>query len=346
MSREARLAMIDRDHPSLPVVRQCALLDLSRSAVYYLPAAADPADLVLMRLIDEQYLKTPSYGTRRMREALKRQGHIVNRKRVQRLMRLIGIEAIYQKPNTSKKHPEHEIFPYLLRGLTIDRVNQVWCTDITYIPMAKGFLYLVCIMDWVSRRVLAWRLSNTMEADFCVDALKEALARFGRPEIFNTDQGSQFTGHDFTGVLKRENIRISMDGKGRFMDNIFIERLWRSLKYEDVYIKAYASMAEARVGIGGYLAHYNDERPHQSLDYQTPREVFESGLWACGRSAKEPTGCASPMSPAKAGNMGKCSPSPTCPQAQQQQSEIYRHEEEKMLRSEESNLVMRETTGL
>ncbi|KAF0146970.1 MAG: istA [bacterium] len=190
-------------------------------------------------------------------------------------MRLMGIEAIYQKPNTSKKHPEHEIFPYLLRDLTIDRVNQVWCADITYIPMAKGFLYLVAIMDWASRRVLAWRLSNTMEADFCVEALEDALSRFGCPEIFNTDQGSQFTGYDFTGVLKREGIKISMDGKGRFMDNIFIER--RSLKYEEVFIKAYASVAEARAGIGAYLAFYNDERPHQSFDYQTPRQVFECG---------------------------------------------------------------------
>ena len=341
MSLVARRSLVDRAHPSLPVVRQCQLLDLARSSVYYRPVAVDPADLALMRAIDEQYLKTPSFGTRRMVVMLRRQGHIVNRKRVQRLMRQMGIEAIYQKPNTSKKHPEHEIFPYLLRDLTIDRINQVWCADITYIPMAKGFVYLVAIMDWASRRVLAWRLSNTMEADFCVEALEEAVARFGQPEIFNTDQGSQFTGNDFTGVLKREGIKISMDGKGRFMDNIFVERLWRSVKYEEVFIKAYASVAEARSGIGTYLSFYNDGRPHQSLEYQTPRQAFEAGLWICGRSAS-PTGCASPMSPAEeAGNMGKCSPSPTYPQAPQQQPEMYIHLEEKALQSLPSSPVRR-----
>jgi putative transposase len=245
----------------------------------------------------------------------------------------MGIEAIYQKPNTSRKHPENKIYPYLLRDLTIDRVNQVWCSDITYIPMAKGFLYLVAVMDWASRRVLAWRLSNTMDAEFCVDALEEALVRHGRPEIFNTDQGSQFTSAAFTGVLAEHGVAISMDGKGRFLDNIFIERLWRSLKYEEVFIKAYATVAEARVGIGGYLTLYNDERPHQALGYRTPREVFEAGaaLWICGRSAS-PTGCASPMfppgleaSPGVLGNMGKCSPSPTYPQAQQQaETDSYR----------------------
>lgn len=341
MSRPARLAMVDREHPSLPIVRQCRLLDLARSSVYYRPLPADPDDLVLMRAIDEQYMKTPSFGSRRMAVMLRRQGHAVNRKRVQRLMRQMGIEAIHQKPNTSRKHPDHEIFPYLLRDLKIHRVNHVWCADITYIPMAKGFLYLVAIMDWSSRRVLTWRLSNTMEADFCVEALEEALARFGRPEIFNTDQGSQFTGHDFTDVLKRDGIKISMDGKGRFMDNIFIERLWRSLKYEEVFIKAYASVAEARAGIGAYLAFYNDERPHQSFDYQTPRQVFEAGLWAYGRSAQEPTGCASPMSPAEAGNMGKCSPSPTCPQPPQQQPEMYMRGKRKVLQSLASLPVVR-----
>jgi len=337
MNRETRLARIDRDHPSLSVVRQCALLDVARSSVYYLPVPVNPADLMLMRLIDEQYLRTPFYGSRKMVTMLRRKGHAVNRKRVQRLMRLMGIEAIYQKPNTSKKHPEHEIFPYLLRDLTIERVNQVWCADITYIPMAKGFVYLVAIMDWVSRRVLAWRVSITMEADFCVEALEEALARYGCPEIFNTDQGSQFTGFDFTGVLKRESIKISMDGKGRFMDNIFIERLWRSLKYEEVFTKAYATVGEARAGIGGYLVLYNDERPHQALGYHTPREVFESGLWTslwiCGRSAQEPTGCASPVSPARAGETGKCSPSPTSPQAPQQQSRIAIQGREEVLKS-------------
>lgn len=273
MSRVERLGMVDLQHPKLPIVQQCRLLNVARSTVYYRPAPASEADLTLMRLIDEQYLRTPYYGTRRMVEWLRRQGRIINRKRVQRLMRLMGIEAIYPKPNTSKKHPENKIYPYLLRDLKVDRVNQVWCTDITYIPMAKGFLYLVVIMDWVSRSALSWRLSNTMDADFSVEALEEALARYGRPEIFNSDQGSQFTSNDFTAVLLRHGVAISMDGRGRFLDNIFIERLWRSLKYEEVFLKAYATVAEARSGIGQYLSHYNTERPHQSLDYKTPREV-------------------------------------------------------------------------
>jgi putative transposase len=254
MSRTARLAMIDRRHGALPVVRQCELLGVARSSVYYEPVPAHPADLDLMRRIDEQYLRTPFYGSRRMTAWLRRAGHGVGRKRVRRLMGLMGIEAIYQKPNTSRKHPENKIYPYLLRDLTIDRVNQVWCSDITYIPMAKGFLYLVAVMDWASRRVLAWRLSNTLDAEFCVDALEEALVRHGRPEIFNTDQGSQFTSAAFTGLLVEHGVAISMDGKGRFLDNILIERLWRSLKYEEVFIKAYATVAEARAGIGGYLS--------------------------------------------------------------------------------------------
>jgi putative transposase len=301
---------------------------------------ASDADLVLMRLIDEQYLRTPYYGTRRMVVWLQRQGQIVNRKRVQRLMRLMGIEAIYQKPNTSKKHPENKIYPYLLRDIKIDRANQVWCTDITSIPMAKGFLYLVVIMDWASRCVLSWRLSNTMDADFCVEALEEALTRYGRPEIFNSDQGSQFTSADFTGVLKREGIQISMDGRGRFLDNIFVERLWRSLKYEEVFTKAYATVAEARSGIGHYLAHYNTERPHQTLNYQTPREVFEASasLLICGQSAA-PSGSASPMFPvnivpaasAEQGNMGKCLPLPTYPQAQPQQENYDLTEGKRMI---------------
>jgi putative transposase len=332
MSRAVRLDLIDLQHPKLPVVRQCRLLNLARSTVYYQPAPAGEADLTLMRLIDEQYLRTPYYGTRRMVEWLRRQGHIVNRKRVQRLMRLMGIEAIYQKPNTSKPNLEHKIYPYLLRDLAIDRVNWVWCADITYIPMARGFLYLVAIMDWVSRRVLAWRLSNTMEAEFCVEALEEALTRYGRPEIFNTDQGSQFTSTAFTGVLDGQGIAISMDGKGRFMDNIFIERLWRSLKYEEVFLKAYATVAEARSGISSYFALYNDQRPHQALNYRTPREVFEAGagLWIWGRSAA-PTGSASPASPPDEGKAGKCSPSPTSPQAQSPQPKIDSLEEERVL---------------
>ena len=331
MSRAARLSMIEPKHPDLPITKQCALLNVARSTVYYRPSPESAENLRIMRLIDEQYLKTPYYGARKFVEWLLRQGHVVNRKRVQRLMRLMGIEAIYQKPDTSKKHPENKIYPYLLRGMTPDRVNQVWCTDITYIRMSKGFLYLVVVMDWVSRKALSWRLSNTMDADFCIEALEEALARYGRPEIFNTDQGSQFTSADFTGVLLREGIAISMDGKGRFMDNIFIERLWRSLKYEEVFIKSYATAFEARSGIGSYIALYNSERIHQKLGYRTPDEVFNAGtsLWICGQSAS-PTGSASPMFPptiAEAampvhGNMGKCSPLPTYPQAQPQQEDF------------------------
>ena len=342
MSRAVRLDMIDRQHPDLPVIKQCTLLNLARSTVYYHQSPTSEEDLALMRLIDEQYLRTPSYGSRRMVEMLRRQGKIVNRKRVQRLMRQMGIEAIYQKPNTSKKHPENRVYPYLLRDLKIDRVNQVWCTDITYIPMAKGFLYLVAIMDWSSRYVLSWRVSNTMDADFCVEALEEALARYGRPEIFNTDQGSQFTSEAFTGTLQRHGVAISMDGKGRFMDNIFIERLWRSLKYEEVFVKAYATVAEARKGIGEYIVHYNSDRPHQSLKYQTPREVFEAGasLWICGQSAA-PNGSASPMFPttiaartrSEQGNMGKCSPLTTYPQAQPQHEYFKLTLEKKMLPS-------------
>ena len=210
-------------------------------------------------------------------------------------MRLLGLAAIDQRPNTSKPAAAHKIYPYLLRGLTIERINQVWCSDITYIPMAKGFVYLVVIMDWVSRAVLAWRASNTLDADFCVEALEEALSRYGRPEIFNTDQGSQFTSDDFTGALKRHGVTISMDGKGRCMDNIFVERLWRSLKYEEVYLNAYATVAEAKAGIGRWLDFYNAERQHQSLGYRTPRQIYQQGLWICGRSAL-PTGCASPAS--------------------------------------------------
>src|SRR5207245_11046334 len=223
------------------------------------------------------------------------QGHLVNRKRVRRLMRRLGLVAIYQRPHTSKPAVAHKVYPYLLGGLAIERVNQVWCSDVTYIPMAKGFLYLVVIMDWVSRAVLAWRVSNTLGADFCVEALEEALSRYRRPEIFNTDQGSQVTSDDFTGTLKRHGIMISMDGKGRCMDNIFVERLWRSLKYEEVYLHAYATVAEAKAGISSWLSFYNEERQHQSLDYRTPRQIYQEGLWICGRSAL-PTGSASPTS--------------------------------------------------
>src|SRR5438876_6435353 len=250
MSRAERLALIDRHDPALPVTRQCDLMTVSRSSVYRPTAPASDEDLAIMALIDRQYLARPYYGSRRMAAWLATQGHPVNRRRVQRLMRLIGLVAVYQRPNTSKPAAAHKVYPYLLGGLSIDRVNQVWCSDITYIPMAKGFVYLVAIMDWHSRAVLAWRLSNTLGADFCVEALEEALARFGRPEIFNTDQGSQFTSDDFTGVLRRHEVTISMDGKGRCMDNVFIERLWRSLKYEEVYLHAYGNVAAAKAGIG------------------------------------------------------------------------------------------------
>ena len=295
MSRAERRALVERENPALSIAQQCRLLAVSRSAVYRKPAEVSAEDLAIMALIDRHYLARPYYGSRRMAAWLATQGHRVNRKRVQRLMRVLELVAIYQRPNTSKPAAAHKIYPYLLGGLAIERVNQVWCADVTYIPMAKGFLYLVVIMDWASRLVLAWRLSNTLGADFCVEALEEALARYGRPEIFNTDQGSQFTSEDFTGTLKEHGITISMDGKGRCLDNIFVERLWRSLKYEEVYLHAYATVAEAKAGIGAWLSFYNEERQHQSLGYRTPRQIYQGGLWICGRSAS-PTGCASPAS--------------------------------------------------
>ena len=275
MNRPERLALVDRDDPVLPVTRQCRLLKVARSTLYYQPAPVSADDLAVMRRMDELYVASPFYGSRRMVAVLRREGVAINRKRARRLMRLMGLEAIYQKPDTSRAHPEHKVYPYLLRGMIIGRPNQVWCADITYIPMAKGFVYLVAVMDWFSRRVLSWRVSITMEADFCVEALREALDRHGPPEIFNTDQGAQFTGAGFVGELEGLGVRVSMDGRGRYLDNIFIERLWRSLKYEEVFIKAYDAVIEARRGIGGWLAFYNDERPHQALNYRTPREVFE-----------------------------------------------------------------------
>ena len=245
VSRSQRRAMIDREEPKLSLVRQCALLGISRSSLYYLPTEAGAEDMELMALIDQQYLKTPFYGSRRMTAWRRNHGHQVNRKRVRRLMQLIGLEAIYRRPNTSKPNPGHKVYPYLLRGLEINRVNQVWATDITYIPMARGFLYLMAIMDWHSRYVLAWRLSNTLEVDFCVAALEEALSK-GRPQIFNTDQGSQFTSEAFTSMLLAQGVQVSMDGRGRCMDNVFVEQLWRSIKYEEVYLKAYQNGTEAR----------------------------------------------------------------------------------------------------
>jgi putative transposase len=279
--------MVERQGP-LSLRRQCVLLGLSRAALYYRPVEVSAYQLELMALIDRQYLRTPFYGARRLAAWLGTQGHTVNRKRVKRLMQLMGLAAIYQRPRTSRPAPEHRIYPYLLRGLVIERINQVWAADICYIPMARGFLYLVAVMDWVSRYVLAWRLSNLLDTSFCIAALEEALSK-GRPEIFNTDQGSQFTDEDFTSVLRAHEVAISMDGRGRFSDNIFVERLWRSLKYEEVYLRAYESVAEARQGIASYFQFYNNERLHQALGYRTPRQVFEriwsthgSGAWENG----------------------------------------------------------------
>jgi len=259
------------------VVRQCELLDLARSTAYYQPLPVSEADLVLMRRLDELHLKWPFLGSRRLRDLLRKDGFQVGRKHIATLMRVMGITALYRAPKTSTpgSGDAHRVYPYLLRKLVIDRPNQVWAADITYIPMAKGFLYLVAIMDWASRRVLAWRTSNTLTTDFCMAALEEALTRYGAPEIFNTDQGSQFTSQDFTGMLSSRGIRISMDGKGRWVDNVFVERLWRSLKYEDIYLKAYGSIAEANHGIGIYFDFYNRIRPHQSMeDRMTPDEAY------------------------------------------------------------------------
>jgi putative transposase len=267
--------MVDRRHPSLSVVRQCTLLDISRSGLYYQPTGISEDDLTVMKSIDRQYLATPFYGARKIAAWLKSQGQRVNRKRVRRLMRTMGLKAIYRRPRTSQPAPGHKIYPSLLSSMKITRPNQVWAADITYIPMARGFLYLVAIIDVYSRYVLSWRLSNTLDAGFCVEALEEAL-RKGRPEIFNTDQGAQFTSEAFTGFLVQHGIRISMDGKGSYNDNLFIERLWRSVKYEEVYLKAYQDGKDARAGIGSYFRFYNTERPHQALGYRTPAEAFNS----------------------------------------------------------------------
>lgn len=264
--------------PDVSVRRQCEILALNRSSLYYKSVDIDPEELELMRRIDELHLKYPFFGSRRISQELRTQGLVVNRKRVQRLMRIMDLEGVAPKPNTSRPAPEHPAFPYLLRNLTVSRPNQVWAADITYIPLARGFAYLVAIMDWYSRRVLAWRLSNSLDTAFCVEAVEDALARFGQPEIFNTDQGSQFTAQDFTQVLRARGIKISMDGKGRCLDNVFVERLWRSLKYEEVYLNDYDNLVEARSGIGRYFAFYNDRRPHQALGYQTPAGFFDGLL--------------------------------------------------------------------
>jgi putative transposase len=278
MSAPERRAKVEHAGSDLSVRRRCALLNLARSGVYRPRPEPDPEDLALTRRIDELYLEKPFYGSRRMTFALNEEGRGVNRKRVQRLMRLMGLEALVPRPGTSKAAPENKIYPYLLRGLTITEPNHVWASDITYIPMAHGFLYLVAVIDWASRAVLAWRLSNTMDSGFCVEALAEALARYGKPRIFNTDQGAQFTSAAFTGKLEAAGIAISMDGRGRFLDNIFIERLWRSIKYEEVHLKAYADGREARTGIGQWIDFYNHKRPHQSMSNQRPMNVWRDGM--------------------------------------------------------------------
>jgi putative transposase len=278
MSAPDRRAMVERPGVDLSVRRQCALLNLARSGVYRPKPVIGAGDLALMRRIDELHLELPFYGSRRMTFELNKEGRGVNRKRVQRLMRVMGIEALVPRPGTSKPAPGHKIYPYLLRGLAIAEANHVWAADITYIRMARGFLYLVAIIDWASRAVLAWRLSNTIDSRFCVEALEEALERYGKPKIFNTDQGAQFTSAAFTAKLEKARVAISMDGRGRFMDNIFIERLWRSIKYEEVHLKAYADGREARAGIGSWMTFYNFRRPHQAMNNQMPMAVWRDGM--------------------------------------------------------------------
>ncbi len=302
MSRGECKAMICRDRRDLSLSRQCRLLSIGRTSFYYRPKGETPETLALMRRLDELFLKYPFYGSRQMARHLRREGVGVGRHRVRRLMRLMGLQAIYQAPRTSTPNPGHRVYPYLLKGTAIARPNQVWCADITYIPVQRGFLYLVAIMDWATRHVLAWRLSNSMDASFCVEALAEALSRYGKPEIFNTDQGSQFTGFDFTGALKAAGVEISMDGRGRCMDNIFIERLWRSLKYEAVYLHELTDGFKAERVIGEWIGFYNTERPHSALGGQTPAEAYGTG-----RSVDM---------------MDKPDGLPTSPQAQQQKQNV------------------------
>ena len=277
MSVSEKRVCIQAEVPGLSIVRQCELLALPRSSYYrpvYEPSKASQEDLELMRLIDEEYMRHPFYGSRKMRIHLKRQGYSVNRKRVQRLMRRMGIQSLAPKPNTSSPRKDHKIYPYLLKGMDINRPNMVWCSDITYIRLSGGFVYLTAVMDWRSRYVLSWEISVTMDDDFCVNALKSAIRQYGRPDIFNTDQGSQYTGKDYTGVLLEHEIKISMDGKGRAMDNIFIERLWRSVKYEEIYLHEYQNVKDLIVALKKYFNFYNFERTHQSLDDQMPIEVY------------------------------------------------------------------------
>lgn len=276
--------MVEAEHPKLPIVRQCQLLSIGRSSYYEAGAGESEFNLAMMRLIDEQFLQTPWYGSRQMARHLRRLGHEVGRKRVKRLMATMGLEAVYQRPKTTVANPEHKIWPYLLRNKVIDQPNQVWCADITYIPMRHGFLYLVAVMDWASRKVLSWRLSNTMDVEFCIDALREALTTYGRPDIFNTDQGSQFTSLRFTELLIAAGVQVSMDGRGRWMDNVFIERLWRSLKYECIYMNAFETGSETRTGLRRWIDYYNAERPHSALGGRTPAEAH-AGLSIGGRLA-------------------------------------------------------------
>ena len=309
MSAPDRRAKLDRDHPQLSVRRQCAMLGVVRSSVYRPARAANDNDLQLLRRIDEMFTRWPFLGSRRMTAMLQAEGVAINRKRVQRLMRRMGIAALGPKPRTTKPAPGHTIYPYLLRDVTVERANQVWAADITYIPIGRGFLYLVAVMDWSSRAVLSWHLSNTMDVSFCVAALEEALARFGKPEIFNTDQGSQFTSAAFTGVLASAGIRISMDGRGRWMDNVFIERLWRSLKYEDICLKGYADGRDARAGIAGWFNFYNNSRPHQALGNRTPMAVWRDNVSGAidGKAVDMTRG------------LDNARALPTCPQPPQQQ---------------------------
>jgi putative transposase len=312
MSIPDRRALVDRQDAGLSIRRQCRLLGVARSGVYRLAAAANDNDLAVMRRLDELFTAWPFLGSRRLAQMLREEGFAINRKRVQRLMRKMGIAALGPKPRTSRPEPGHKIYPYLLRNLTIDGPNQVWAADITYIPIGRGNLYLVAIMDWASRAVLAFRLSNTMDVSFCVSALEEAIARFGKPDIFNTDQGSQFTSQAFTGRLESAGIKISMDGRGRWMDNVFIERLWRSLKHEDIYLKGYSDGREARAGIGEWMNFYNERRLHQALGYRAPMVVWRQG--AAGALDQQAVDMPLRLDNARA--------LPTCPQPQQQQNAI------------------------
>jgi putative transposase len=265
--------MIDAEH-ALSITRQAELLELSRASVYYLPRATPPTDLALMRRIDELHLNHPFAGSRMLRDLLNNEGHSVGRRHVATLMKTMGIEALYRRPNTSRRHAAHPIYPYLLRSRVIERANEVWAMDITYIPMSRGFVYLAAVLDWATRRVLAWRVSISMATDFCIEAVEEALAKYGKPQIFNTDQGSQFASAEFTGLLSRNGIAISMDGKGAWRDNVFVERLWKTIKYEEVYLHAYDTVADAKAGLARYIDFYNTRRPHRALDGATPDSVY------------------------------------------------------------------------